>query len=681
MRTLKALEKYQVELEIQGLKRARSKKIGPLTGDTYGAMGMYIIDTDERKPVPTTTSAMSLPDGDTKNNFILMLIRFFQSMYIDSKCDLKWKEFMTIIFCLQVTLPYLMRHIAMVTTWGAIPVLVVQTIITSCVGMPIYMILMFLGNFSRKSYIKFWECVPAMKGVAYAIVLTTTQHELINVTIAGMALNYLWSILSGSTYPWKDCQFSRSVSDCYDKPVENYTVPCCKLGTENCTDDLWSAGVFKYASYDYLISNQLRLDHNPSRNIGKGMPVIFTVYAAFIWLLVFLSLMIGIKKYHRIFTSLTITVGAIFFGPMLAIVVYNGDQEMFPGLSMNYSVFFNYTFLMAVAKHSLHREMAGDIVTYSSLAAPGLSTGANTICIYALKMLCLLMVTMWISMAASLVSNYYRIADSSCLDTGGFTLLFAIIPDALTWRYMPRLSNLIYFTMLFSWSFFGTVYNFTSFQMALMEEYPRLITYKGLVSGSICIIAASFNILIMQGNILTVTAALFGDAYTHAKITVIFCTVIGMFYYTLNRIENDYQFTYGQKLNVFWIHGLKMAMLLLTIISIFFYVTKFTEGSIALSDMLVLGTSILPIVLGALIIFIRYKSGLKKTFANPDPRWGPMGFTNRISRSKFDPKRALRYKISSASCNHPCLLYSNSLRNEIIHCDEQYRDKYNIHVD
>ena len=43
-------------------------------------------------------------------------------------------------------------------------VLLVYILIDVVIAMPIYMVLMFLGNYSRKFYVRFWECVPIMKG-------------------------------------------------------------------------------------------------------------------------------------------------------------------------------------------------------------------------------------------------------------------------------------------------------------------------------------------------------------------------------------------------------------------------------------------------------------------------------------------------------------------------------------
>ncbi|KAI4462584.1 hypothetical protein MML48_4g00013167 [Holotrichia oblita] len=66
---------------------------------------------------------------------------------------------------------------------------------------------------------------------------------------------------------------------------------------------------------------------------------------------------------------------------------------------------------------------------------------------------------------------------------------------------------------------------------------------------------------------------------------------------------------------------------------------------------------------------------LRKTFISPDPQWGPMNPKRRIARSKFDPKRALRYSLSG-QCKHSCLLYSHSLRKEILYWTELCKERY-----
>lgn len=49
--------------------------------------------------------------------------------------------------------------------WFLVAVLSVNVLIGACIAMPVFMLLMFMGNYGRKSYIRFWECVPILKGI------------------------------------------------------------------------------------------------------------------------------------------------------------------------------------------------------------------------------------------------------------------------------------------------------------------------------------------------------------------------------------------------------------------------------------------------------------------------------------------------------------------------------------
>lgn len=230
---------------------------------------------------------------------------------------------------------------------------------------------MFLANYSRKSLFKFWECVPALRGklvidipkhisttrscyftksllsgLPISTVIVWTQHEIFNISIAAISVKLLWSVLTSTQYPWKDCNFKGSSPDCYHEPKGEYNATCCTIThskrSPNCTDEYYAATVFKYAAYDFYYKNQLALEHNPSLNSGRSMPLVYVGVTVGFYALGYIFLMMGLNRIRYILTPLSVMVCAIFFGPFLLFTLLYGDQDMYPSLPRDYQVFLNH---------------------------------------------------------------------------------------------------------------------------------------------------------------------------------------------------------------------------------------------------------------------------------------------------------------------------------------------------
>lgn len=143
--------------------------------------------------------------------------------------------------------------------------------------------------------------------------------------------------------------------------------------------------------------------------------------------------------------------------------------------------------------------------------------------------------------------------------------MFAVLPELLTRLWFPKLLILCHFSMIFIWAYCSTIYTMFSLIGSLMDEYPTLGKYKGLICGCICAMTCACNFLLMYIKQSALYAAWLGNTYAVVKVFLVFCTILGIFCYNLKRLCNDYHFTYGKKINVFWIHGIKIAALVMSV--------------------------------------------------------------------------------------------------------------------
>lgn len=147
----------------------------------------------------------------------------------------------------------------------------------------------------------------------------------------------------------------------------------------------------------------------------------------------------------------------------------------------------------------------------------------------------------------------------------GLPFLFAMMPELLSKALFPKLCLLIYFSMIVSWCFCGTISIVSSLVIAIMEEQPKLMKFKGSVCGILCVFACTIHVLMLQASNQAVIITWMADAVIQIKVIMFHCMLIAIFLYGLNRISNDYHFVFHRKIHPFWIHGVKVAMLVVTV--------------------------------------------------------------------------------------------------------------------
>lgn len=114
---------------------------------------------------------------------------------------------------------------------------------TIALSVPQLMLLLFLGQYSRRGYVFLWEWMPIFKGIIWSSIVFNILGEIINVAISGLALRYFWTVVYFEV-PWKNCNFTNASDKCYlMSPIESYQM--------NCTSD--KDAILHFPAYEYFL--------------------------------------------------------------------------------------------------------------------------------------------------------------------------------------------------------------------------------------------------------------------------------------------------------------------------------------------------------------------------------------------------------------------------------------------
>lgn len=72
------------------------------------------------------------------------------------------------------------------------------------VGRPLYYMEMVMGQFSGRGPIKVWKCVPALKGIGFAQIITNCFLTIFYNYLMALTLFYLFASFQ-SPLPWSEC--------------------------------------------------------------------------------------------------------------------------------------------------------------------------------------------------------------------------------------------------------------------------------------------------------------------------------------------------------------------------------------------------------------------------------------------------------------------------------------------
>ncbi|GJQ65239.1 hypothetical protein Trydic_g7368 [Trypoxylus dichotomus] len=142
--------------------------------------------------------------------------------------ELTFKEFLILSTFFQLNLNYLLAYLDLVTAYGGVFISLGYIILQICIGIPLYCLLTFMSSYAKRSFLKFWDCVPVFHGLGYMIALMRFVVETHNVFLGGIALIHILD-LSRSNHIFKlsNCEQENNSVNCISMyPKDNFTQKC-----------------------------------------------------------------------------------------------------------------------------------------------------------------------------------------------------------------------------------------------------------------------------------------------------------------------------------------------------------------------------------------------------------------------------------------------------------------------
>ncbi len=150
------------------------------------------------------------------------------------------------------------------------------------VGRPIYYLELIVGQFSGRGPIKMWKCVPALKGVGFAQLISVSYVAIFYNYLMGVSLFYFFASFA-SKLPWTVCNENWIPAEFSGYCTENST-------TTNFQNQTWAELYYK------------REVLNESRGLWDVNSVSWKLVLCLLgaWTLVYLSIVKGVTSLGKV---------------------------------------------------------------------------------------------------------------------------------------------------------------------------------------------------------------------------------------------------------------------------------------------------------------------------------------------------------------------------------------------
>ncbi|XP_071051891.1 sodium-dependent noradrenaline transporter-like [Onthophagus taurus] len=556
--------------------------------------------------------------------------------------------------------------------WGSIMVIITFVVVQILISSPLFMAYMILASYSRRSYIRFWDCVPLMKGLGYSIALTKLFAETFNISFIGLAMYYLYILITNGDVPWKDCNFPRANKDCIaltdPKAKFLHSGKCCR--TKDCGKRNLTESSAKFASLDYYMSFVLEEGYE-EEPLHYNLLLHWSIAVAIVWVILYLFMLIGLRNFRKLFWIVDIIFLITVIPAVILTIALSPGYEVMDEMEASLSNILNSEMWLDFVEHYLYNEVPGDVIALSALSLPLVSSTTDTVIIFTCKIVWGAMSVVWASITGKFIENHYKIEDDVCVMVRGDYLFFVMLPDVLSWCTGGYTILILYFLIIIIWNLFLSMCVVTNAIEAMAEELRLVNKYRAIVGFIIFGVVCGFNINMLRPNFMDAYWSYVGYTFPAIIATQLLAAWIGMFCYSIHKLTDDYHFTFGEKLSSSWIIGLKLGTIVFCILLKLLYDQRLIadKGSIALYCGL-----LWPIPAGICVMLLRYYMRINKSLLDSTKEWGPPAKRKRHTRAFFDPTRDLKYRTNVQRCKHHCLIRSFAIKREI----RFWQSKYDI---
>nr|XP_022902855.1 uncharacterized protein LOC111415402 [Onthophagus taurus] len=216
--------------------------------------------------------------------------------------ELTTLEYVMLIIMYECGMNSLITYLDLVVKHGPFYIGGAYIFIMVTLTMPIYMLLTFLGSYSKKSYIKLFTCAPIFEGLGYMVGSVKLMGELFNSSMAATALLTFYHCLAGQ-FKANFCEglILKNGNDlrCLSKyPRFLYHIPCQKEADTR----------FLTTTQYYFIK---LLNHSYDETTPPKLNNNLVVSSFLIWTLIFAMALGGIKRLKTLTTNLQFVCGFV----------------------------------------------------------------------------------------------------------------------------------------------------------------------------------------------------------------------------------------------------------------------------------------------------------------------------------------------------------------------------------
>nr|XP_027199269.1 sodium-dependent nutrient amino acid transporter 1-like [Dermatophagoides pteronyssinus] len=394
-------------------------------------------------------------------------------------------------------------------------------ILLCLIGRPIYYLELILGQFSGRGPIKVWKCVPAIKGLGFAQLLSTSYIAIFYNYLMAISIYYFIASFS-PTLPWTNCDQSQS-----------FNVSCPEFYYErivlNKSDGLWDLNSISIELIGCLFVSWTLVYLSIVKGITSlGKVAYFTAIFPYVVLITLLAV------------SLTQD-GAIngilyFLRPDFAklldpIVWYRAVEQSFFSLAVCF----------------------GSLIMYSSYNNFNNNVNKDAIIISVLDTFTSLLAGCVIFSVLGAMANEKGVEIKDVV-TSGTGLAFIAYPEGLSKiKFLPQLWSILFFFMLFTLGIGSSVAMIETILTCIKDEFESLHKHKAKLALAFCVFfmllgiplttdAGSYIMLLLDNYGVGTAAFLYG----------IIQMVAIAYIYGLNNFNDDIHFMLKQKPSLYW---------------------------------------------------------------------------------------------------------------------------------
>ncbi|XP_017780871.1 PREDICTED: uncharacterized protein LOC108565746, partial [Nicrophorus vespilloides] len=562
------------------------------------------------------------------------------------KETLSYSHYQVINLTLQNDLFKILNYIDLYMRYGSWLVMFGYIILTYILATPLYLLFFFLSNYTRQKYMTFWLCVPAFKGVGFAIGVLNLHKIIMNMALASLAvylgfcsmlipLNYC-SRPEASPY----CSTEMFTGNC---EIRNYTI--------------FERSQFVYPSLDLLYEVVFNETGQYAMN-GYWIVASLVLWLVVMSMCVSKLLMNSMSKF-MIFLWISMLICSLWVS-IIQGHLHTKLPIFHPGLeSMIDSKFWVQLILVTVRE-----VLPGDIISYSAQISTESRPTVEASIMFSMRCLVIVIVSNWISMATSDLAKRYHMNNAHCVMGDGMNSVFASVPEMMSNWSGSKIVIPLYYGVLTIWGTMASFYSLNGLIEALIGIFPKMVHVK-YISASIVGLCAILNTPLLTNKFLYIY--FYQKTMYFPPLTIFVLIGVYIIVYTPLRITNDYQFAFGVRLTKYWREAMKLYSVAIIVLSVTFSLHAFIGRHrfyVFVYNLLMFIIIFSPIFFCFFTKTISYKTKKTKYFMKPDYAWGPPNKELRDARRRYNPKREL--KLSDAViCNHDCVLNSKSLDKEV----------------